>query len=178
MKEEKLKKLLSELAKGTAEPVRPELVEEIKHRIPHRIVRHRGRMDAINIMIDLRVGKLTAAAVIIITMVLFASFFGGVDLAGGGICQDSKLLVKYCLGGAGRGEVLAGRAGYEHLVHQGKDVVYYGDTIDPEDGNAVLIQWKLSEGKYRVVFGDFRTKTVSAEELIELQARMLQKKRK
>jgi hypothetical protein len=56
--------------------------------------------------------------------------------------------------------------------------VYYGDNVDPRDGNAVLIQWKVSEGEYRVVFGDLREETVSAEELIRLQARMLQKKAK
>ena len=56
--------------------------------------------------------------------------------------------------------------------------MYYGDSIDPEDGDAVLVQWKLSDGRYRVILGDFRVRTVSAEELIKLQAQMLQKKAK
>ena len=56
--------------------------------------------------------------------------------------------------------------------------MFYGDSIDTEDSNAVLMQWKLSDGEYGVMFGDLRTKTVGAEELIKLQARMLQKKKK
>ncbi len=180
MREEKLGKLLNELAERTAEPVSPGLAENIKHQIPQRLMPHRSGMDTINIMIDLRISKLAAAAVIIVTMILLASFLGGRDLAGNGIYQDGKLLVKYCLGwaGAGGSDVLAGRSKYEHLVHQGKDVTYYGDGIDPDDSNAVLMQWKLPDGKYRVIFADLRAKTVSAEELIELQARMLQKKTK
>jgi hypothetical protein len=68
------------------------------------------------------------------------------------------------------------RSRYEYLAQTGKDVVYYGDSVDPQDSNAVLMQWKLSDGEYRVVFGDLRERTVSAEELIRLQARMLQKR--
>jgi len=176
MKEEKLGKLLNELGERTVEPVRPGLAEDIKHQIPHSLVPHRGSMDTINIIIDLRISKLAAAAVIIITMILLANFFGGRDSIGNGIYQDSKLLIKYCLGGVGKSNMLAGRSKYEYLVHQGKDVVYYGDSIDPEDGNAVLMQWKLSDDKYKIIFGDLREKEVSAEELIELQARMLQRK--
>ena len=178
MREEKLKKLLNELAERTAEPVHPGLAEDIKRQIPHSLQRRRG-MNTINIMIDLRISKLAAAAAIIITVILCASFLGGRDSIGDGIYQDSKLLVKYCLGGesASRGDVLAGMSKfYEYLVHQGRDVVYYGDSIDPEDNNAVLMQWKLSDGKYKVIFGDLRAKIVSAEELIKLQARMLQRK--
>ena len=181
MKEEKLKKLLNELTETTAEPVSPHLAEDIKHQIPQQLCPHRSGMDAINIMIDLRISKLAAAAVIIITMILSASFLGGRDSTGDSIYQNSKLLIKYCLAGesAGRSDLLANMSKcYEFLVHQGKDVEYYGDSIDPDDSNAVLMQWKLSDGKYSVIFGDLRIKTVSAEQLIKLQARMLQKKAK
>jgi len=61
------------------------------------------------------------------------------------------------------------------LLHKGKDVVYYGDSIDPDNSDALLLRWKLSEGKYKVIFGDLSAKTVTAEELIELQAQMLRK---
>lgn len=181
MREERLKKLLSELAERTAEPIHPGLAEDIKRNIPHSLLLHKGRMDTVNIMIDLRISRLAAAAVIIITMILLANFLGGRDLTSNGIYQDSKLLVKYCLGGAGAGrsDVLEGMSEfYEYLVHQGKEVVYYGDSIDPADRDAVLMQWKVSDGKYKVILGDLRAKTVSAEELIKLQARMLQKKTK
>ncbi len=180
MREEKLGKLLNELADRTAETVRPDLAEDIKHHIPHRFMPRGGGMDAVNIIIDLRISKLAAAAVIIITMILCANFLGGRDSTNGGIYQDSKMLVKYLLGGEGfgRSNVLVVRTRYEYLVQKGKDVAYYGDSIDPEDNNAVLMQWKLSDGKYRVIFGDFREKTINAEELIKLQTQMLRKKTK
>ncbi len=185
MREDELKKLLNELSDATAEQVRGGLAEEIKQQIPERLVPHRRGMDTINIIIDLRVSKLAAAAVIIITMILLAHLFGGRDLTSGRIYQDGKLLARYLLGGesASRSDVLVGMSKfYEHLVQQGMDVAYYGDSIDPEDSNAVLMQWKLSaeccDGMYRVIFGDLREETVSAEELIKLQSRMLQKKAK
>jgi hypothetical protein len=180
MNEEKLEKLLNELADATAEPARPYLAEDIKHQIPQQLSAHRGGLDTVNIIIDLRISKLAAAAAIVLTMVLFANFFGGRSPADGSLYRNGKLLVKYCLGGIGadRSNVLAAKARYEYLIQKFKDVVYYGDSVDPRDSNAVLIQWKVSEGEYRVVFGDLREETVSAEELIRLQARMLQKKAK
>jgi hypothetical protein len=181
MKEEKLEKLLNELADATVEPVHPHLAEEIKHQIPQQLLPHRGGLDTVNIIIDLRISKLAAAAAIIVTMILFANFFGGQGPADGGLYKNGKLLLKYCLGdiGTDRGDVIAtAKSRYEYLVQIGKDVVYYGDSIDPQDNNAVLIQWKLPDGDYKVVFGDLREETVSADELIKLQARMLQKKAK
>ena len=179
MTEENLGKLLNELAQTTAQPVRPGLAEDIKQQIPHRLLPYRGRMDTVNIIIDLRISKLAAAAVIIITMILLANFLGGKDLTGDGIYHSSKLLMKYCLGDVtGKSDVSAVRARYEYLLQQGKEAAYYGDSIDPQDSNAVLMQWKLSDGNYRVIFGDLREKTITAEELIELQARMLQKRTK
>ena len=88
------------------------------------------------------------------------------------------MLLKHFLAGenAGRSDVLADMSKY--LVGQGKHVVYYGNNIGPEDSDAVLMHWKLSDGKYMVILGDLRGKEVSSEELIEMQARMLQKKAK
>jgi len=180
MKEEQLKKSLNELAEKTAEPVRAGLADDIKHRIPHQLRPHRSSWDTINIMIDLRISKLAAAAVIIITMALSAKFLGGRNSTGD-MYQDSKLLIKYCLGAGNtdRSDSLAGMSEfYEHLANKDKDVAYYGDNIDPKDDNAVLMQWKLPDGKYRVIFGDMRSEIVGAEELIKLQARMLQRKTK
>jgi len=180
MTDEQIKKLLNEWSKMTAEPVRPALAEDIKRRIPHTLIHHRIGRDTVNIIIDLRISKLTAAAVIIITMILLVGIFDSRDSTGTGLFQDSKLLIKYCLAwaGAGRSSVVADRTTYEHLIQQGKDVVYYGDAIDPQDSNAVLMHWKLSNGNYKVIFADLRQSEVSAEQLIKLQARMLQKKAK
>ena len=174
MKEENLENLLNELAESTAEQVRPGLAEDIKQQIPHRLAAHRGGMNTVNIIIDLRISRLAAAAAIIIAMLLLASFFSGRDSTGG-IYQESKLLMRYLLG-TGKNSALTARLTYEHLVEKGIDVVYYGDSIDRQDSNAVLMQWKVSEGRYKVLFSDLREREVSAEELIELQARMLQKK--
>lgn len=178
MKEEKLGKLLNELADATTEPVRPHLAEDIKHQIPQQLSPHRGGLDTVNIIIDLRISKLAAAAAIILTMILFATFFGGRSQGGDGIYNSGKLLIEYCIEGirADRSNIMAAKLRYEHLAQQGKDIVFYGDSVDPRDSNAVLIQWKLANGKYKVVFGDLREETVSAEELIRLQGRMLQKK--
>ena len=177
MTEEQLQKSLKKLAESAAEVVRPGLAEDIKGQIPSRLCPHRAGLETINIMIHLKVSKLAAAAVIIITMVLFANFFGGRDSTGGGIYEDGKMLISYFLGGdqAGEGDRLASTM---YSVHQDKEVVYYGDVVDTDQSDAVLMQWRLTDGRYRVVFCDLRVETVGADELIKLQAQMLQKKTK
>lgn len=178
---EKIDKLLSELADKTAEPVRPGLAEDIKHQIPQRLDPRKTGMDTIKIVIDLRVNKLAAVAAIFIAIVLSASIFSNRYGTGDGVIKDSKFLVKHLLGGAdtGRSEVLVTSLNYyEFLRSQGKDVIYYGDSIDLKDSNSVLMQWRLNDGRYGVLFTDFHTRTIDAEELIKLQAQMLQKKSK
>jgi hypothetical protein len=177
MKEEKLEKLLDELADATAEPVSPHLAETIKQQIPQELSPHRGGRDTVSIIIDLRISKLAAAAAIIITMILFASFFGRQGQEGDGIYNSGKLLFNYFCGDiwADKTNIQAARKIYERIVQTDQEAVYFGDIADPRDKNAVLIQWKLSDGEYRVVFGDLHEETVSAEELIRLQSRMLRK---
>lgn len=178
MNEKRLESDLERLADATREGVREGLGEDIKRSIALGSRPHKKGMDTVNIIIDLRISKLAAAAVIILTTVLCANFLGGRDAGGNSIFKDSKMLVRYIFGGegAGREELLAGLPKYEHLVKQGKDVVYYGDSIDAADSNAVLMHWKLADGEYVVIFGDLRSKTISSEALIKLQAEMLLKK--
>ncbi len=176
MNEEKLTKLLNDLADATAGPARPGLSEEIKRRIPQHLSPHKGGTDTIHIAINLRISKLAAAAVIIITILLSASLFGGRDWTSNGIVDGVKDSLAWL--GAGKADVLAVRSRYEDLVRQGKHVVYYGNSIDTGDSSAVLMQLKLPDGNYRVVFADGSTTIVNAEDLIELQSRMLQKRRK
>jgi hypothetical protein len=176
MNEEKLTKLLNDLADATVEPVRPGLTEEIKQQIPQQFSPHKGGTDTIHIVINLRISKLAAAAVIIITVLLCAGLFGGRDWTSDGIVDGVRDSLAWL--GAGRSDVLAVRSRYEDLVRQGKHVVYYGDSISPGDNSAILMQLKLPDGKYRVVFGDGSTTIVNAEELIELHSRMLLKKTK
>ena len=177
MNQENLEKLLSGLADAEKEQASPLLAQRIKQQIPHTFMPHRGGLDTINIIIDLKISKLAAAAAIILTMILFTNFLGGRDSAGSSIFQDGKLMVKCLFGNiSAESDLSAGRIKYDSLLRQGKDVVYYGESIDPKDSNAVLMQWKLSEDKYMVVFADLRKRQVSGDELIKLQAHMLQKK--
>lgn len=176
MEEKRLKEALNELADFTKEPVRPELGQAIKHNIPQTFSPHKHGTDTIHIAINLRISKLAAAAVIIITILLCAGLFGGRDWTSAGIVtgiRDSLVGL-----GAGRTEVLAVRSKYEDLAQQGMLVVYYGDNIDKEDSSAVIMQLKITENQYRVVFADGSTKIVNAEQLVELLSRTLQQSTK
>ncbi len=176
-KEEEIKEILNQLPDATTEPVRPGLAEDIKRQIPQKLSPHRVGINTINIIIDFRINKLAAAAAIIITIILCATFLGGRDSTGGSVLQDSMLLIKYW-GAVDAGNISAGRARYEHLLQRGEDVVWYGDRLSPKDSNAVLMQRKLDDSTYEVMFIDGREKQVSTEELIQLLTRMLQKKAK
>ncbi|MHC4314174.1 MAG: hypothetical protein ACYSW3_17100, partial [Planctomycetota bacterium] len=63
---------------------------------------------------------------------------------------------------------------YMALVEDKKEPVYYGQTVGPNDVEAVLMRWKISDGQYRVVFGDLTTGNVTAEELAELEKLLLE----
>jgi hypothetical protein len=172
--DEKIEKLLIELAERVGQPVRQGLAEDIKSLIPSRIIPH--TMDTINIIIDLRVNKWVAAAAIVVTLILLASFLGGADAAGDNIYRDGKLLMKYVLGwgSASKSEMLAVKSKYECLIQEGIEAVYFGDKADLNDAESVLLQWKLPDGRYEVILGDLHKETVTAEELIKLQVQMLQ----
>jgi hypothetical protein len=58
---------------------------------------------------------------------------------------------------------------YNDLVDESKEPAYYGETVEPGDSSKVLLRWKLDDGQYRVIFGDLSAKTVTAEELAELE---------
>jgi hypothetical protein len=175
MKPDNIESLLNELGPRTAEPVRPGLNEEIKQRIPHRLTRHRIGWDTVNIIIDLRLNKSVAAAVIIISVLLLLNLYGSRDATGGGIVQDSKLLIKY-LGAGGKADIEAVRDKYKILLGRGEDVTWYGKWVDPADSNAVLIKQNLPTGKYMVTFVDGREAEVDSRQLVELLSRTMQKK--
>jgi len=50
-----------------------------------------------------------------------------------------------------------------------KDSAYYGKTVTPKDTDKVLMQWKISDSEYRVIFGDLSAGNVTAEELANLE---------
>ena len=58
---------------------------------------------------------------------------------------------------------------YMTLVEDKKEPVYYGQTVGPDDVEAVLLRWKISDDQYRVIFGDLSTMDVTAEQLAELE---------
>lgn len=58
---------------------------------------------------------------------------------------------------------------YTTLVGEGKDPGYYGDTVTPEDKDQVLMRWRTSDSEYRVIFGDLRVETVTADVLAEIE---------
>jgi outer membrane lipoprotein-sorting protein len=56
------------------------------------------------------------------------------------------------------------------LVQDKKEPVYYGESVTPTDADKVLLRWKISDGEYRVVYGDLHVETITVEELSELEA--------
>jgi outer membrane lipoprotein-sorting protein len=58
---------------------------------------------------------------------------------------------------------------YMTLVQEKKEPVYYGESVVPDDAEAVLMRWKVSESQYRIIFGDLSTLDVSADELVKLE---------
>ncbi len=176
-KEQDLKELLNQLSDATTEPVPLALGEDIKRQIPHKLSHHRAGMDTINIMIHLRINKLAAAVAIIITIIFCATFLGGANSTGGGVLQDSMLFIKYWAT-AETANISAVKSRYDRLLGRGEDVVWYGDRITIKDSSTVLMQRKLPDGMYEVMFIDGHEKQVTAEELIPLLTKMLQKKPK
>ncbi|MCP4258616.1 MAG: hypothetical protein GY774_14115 [Planctomycetes bacterium] len=58
---------------------------------------------------------------------------------------------------------------YMMLVTDKKEPVYNGESVGPDDAEAVLMRWKVSENRYRVIFGDLSTLDVSYDELAQLE---------
>ena len=58
---------------------------------------------------------------------------------------------------------------YMTLVQDKKEPVYYGESVGPDDIGAVLMRWKTAQNEYRVIFGDLSARTVTGEQLAELE---------
>ena len=58
---------------------------------------------------------------------------------------------------------------YMMLVTDKKEPAYYGQSVTPDDADAVLMRWKISDDEYRVIFGDLSVGNVTAEELASLE---------
>ena len=55
------------------------------------------------------------------------------------------------------------------LEDQGKEPMYYGQTVTAADADKVLLRWKLNDTQYRVIFGDLRIEDVTSARLAELE---------
>jgi len=58
---------------------------------------------------------------------------------------------------------------FDVLQSDKKDRAYYGKIVTPKDTDTVLMRWKVSDKEYRVIFGDLRAQTVTAEALAKLE---------
>ncbi|MHC4474968.1 MAG: anti-sigma factor family protein [Planctomycetota bacterium] len=85
----------------------------------------------------------------------------------GGIKQANKEKEKEAKGKTF--DIFFASAFYDKLVREKKDVRYYGDKVAVGDSDKVLMRWKLSRDKYRVIFGDLRRDSVTADKLAELE---------
>jgi len=58
---------------------------------------------------------------------------------------------------------------YARLDKEDRDIAYYGRNVTSEDGDAVLMRWKVSDDQYRVILGNLTAENVTAERLAELE---------
>ena len=58
---------------------------------------------------------------------------------------------------------------YMTLVQDKKDPADYGESVGPDDADAVLMRWKISDDEYRVLYGDLTAENVTAEQLAQLE---------
>jgi hypothetical protein len=58
---------------------------------------------------------------------------------------------------------------YTKLARDGNDPAYYGKDVKAGDANTVLMRWKISQGAYRVIYGDLSAEDVTAEKLKEME---------
>ncbi len=68
-------------------------------------------------------------------------------------------------------QAVRGFARVNTILRENSDAAYYGKTVDAKDADAVLLRWKLDDGRYRVIYGDLRAKTVSKEVLQQLEGK-------
>ncbi len=176
---QRIEDLLRALAARGIERARPALAQEIKNRIPRRLIPH--RIDLVGILAGLRISRFAAAATILVALLVTGSFFGGRDAVGRQMYEDSKLLLQYTLAGenACKSRILGSLMQFrDDMAAQGREVVFYGDQIDFSNRYTIVLHWRLSEDRYGVVLGDLSARTISSDMLIRLQTYMLQERTK
>ncbi|HUT90390.1 MAG TPA: hypothetical protein VMY37_12890 [Thermoguttaceae bacterium] len=48
------------------------------------------------------------------------------------------------------------------LANEQREPEYFGATVKPGDSEAILLKWRLDDGRYRVIYGDLRAETVDS----------------
>ena len=64
-------------------------------------------------------------------------------------------------------DIFFAAAFHDKLVREKKDVAYYGDKVTAENGDKILVRWKIGEDQYRVVTGNLTVRNVAAKEPAE-----------
>ena len=67
------------------------------------------------------------------------------------------------------GRATMGTTWINGLQRKNPDCAYNGRTVGPADADKVLVRWQLPDGRYKVVFGDLGTETVTADRLKRLE---------
>ncbi len=93
--DERLIKILNRIGRMYGD-VRPGFAERIKQQIPENLQPRKRDLTSIKAIMNLRIGKLIAAAIIVGEVILLLSLFGGVDLADR-TYKQGRFLVKYYL---------------------------------------------------------------------------------
>ena len=58
---------------------------------------------------------------------------------------------------------------YRNLQGEDRDPAYFGGKVAPGDREQVLLRWKVSDGVYKVVYGNLRVETIPTERLAALE---------
>ena len=171
MAESRLEELLRELGRREVEPAPQSLGERIKHHIPIRHGAYGLGRGPINIMVHLKISRMAAVVAIVLSLIVFGSFFGNKSWSVAEWVQDARVAVRDALGTGGAAVDLA--KVYEDLINSGVEVVYFERNANSQDPTLILMYWKLAEGDYRVVFSNGRVIRASPEMLIQLQAQTI-----
>ena len=167
----RIEELLQELGKRGQELAPQGLAERIKRQIPDRLMESRWGRERINIVIHLRISRVAAVAAIVISLIVFAGVFGR-GQGEWGWYGDLKGMMRDLLSGSEGTEANLTKV-YQELATNGVEVVYYGQNANSKDPTRILMQWKLPEGDYRVVFSNGRVILANPEQLIKLQSNMI-----
>ena len=66
-------------------------------------------------------------------------------------------------------DIFFASAFHEKLVRENREVAYHGDVVGADDGEKVLLRWRIVGDDYRVVRADLRCETVTRVQLTALE---------